>query len=272
MQIRGCGVAVLFLLGTLFCSIPVSAQESTIILAHRGGAFEFEENTMEGFRACYDQGIRGFETDIRMTKDGALVILHDDSLDRTHTGTGPVEEKTAAELKEIRTKKKGQTFLFLEEFLEYFNDKPGVYIELEMKTSNKKLYSDDRVQEYCRKLYQTVESLRPEGSTYVYSSFDERPIRAIHHLDAKAPVSYIAGKPCSTEFIEKAKALGADRIACRLDGTSRTAVLEAHQAGLKVNGWPGRSSQDYLLALGLGIDVHCTDIPLEILKWKKRLE
>src|SRR5690606_40894459 len=101
------------------------------------------ENTMEAFRACYEKGIRGFETDIRMTKDGVLVILHDDSLDRTYNASGAVESKMAAELKDV-VSKKGQRFLFLDEFLDYFADKPGVYIELEMKVSNKALYPDER--------------------------------------------------------------------------------------------------------------------------------
>src|SRR5690606_12024867 len=121
-------------------------NQSPLILAHCGGAHEFEENTMEGFEACYERGIRGFETDIRMTKDGVLVLLHDDSLDRTHNASGPVEEKVASELNDVQTKK-GQTFLLLEDFLKYFHHKPGVYIELEMKTSNEKLYPDDRIAE-----------------------------------------------------------------------------------------------------------------------------
>lgn len=241
-----------------------------IILAHRGGAYEFEENTLEGFRACYERGIRGFETDVRMTKDGVLVILHDDSLDRTHNATGAVEQKTAAELKDVATKK-GQKLLFFDEFLGYFADKPGVYIELEMKTRTKTLYPDDRIDDYCRKLHSAAEARKAAGSTYVYSSFDERPLKAMHALDARAPLSLIASKPCSADFIERAKAVGADRIACQLNGTSRAAVLEARKNGLLVNGWPGRSVQDYYLALGLGIDVHCTDIPTVIQAAKEKL-
>ncbi|MFN3152297.1 glycerophosphodiester phosphodiesterase [Bremerella sp.] len=245
--------------------------QGPIILAHRGGAYEFEENTMEAFRACYERGIRGFETDVRMTKDGVLVILHDDSLDRTHNATGPVEQKTADELQDVVTKK-GQKMLFLDELLDYFADKPGVYIELEMKISNKKLYPDSVIDDYCKKLYSAAEARKHEDSTYVYSSFDERPLKAIHALDAKAPMSLIASKPCSAEFIERAKQLGADRIACQLKGTSREDIEQAHKSGLGVNCWPGRAAEDYLLTRGLGADVHCTDIPTVIQGVKEKLE
>lgn len=277
MTLRPWIVCLLLAWGVLPASNRADAQSGLpaqdtgpIILAHRGGTHEFEENTLEGFRACYERGIRGFETDIRMTKDGVLVILHDDSLDRTHNGSGAVEHKTAAELRKVTTKK-GQRLLFLDEFLDYFADKPGVYIELEMKTSNKTLYPDDRIADYCRKLYSAAQPRRADGSTYIYTSFDERPLKAIHALDAKAPMSLIAGKPCSTEFIQRAKAVGADRIACQLNGTSRAAVQEARKNGLRVNGWPGRSVQDYYLALGLGLDVHCTDIPTVIQGAKEKL-
>lgn len=266
-----CAGLLVTMAGWLWGIAPAAAREpGPIILAHRGGAHEFEENTLEGFRACYERGIRGFETDIRMTRDGALVILHDDSLDRTHNATGPVEQRTVAELEGVATRK-GQRLLFLDEFLTDFADKPDVYIELEMKTSNKTLYPDDRVAEYCRKLHAAAEARKAKGSTYVYSSFDERPLKAIHALDAKAPMSLIAGKPCSPEFIKRAKELGADRIACQLAGTSRTAVQEAHKNNLQVNCWPGRSPQDYHLALGLGVDVHCTDIPIVIQGVKEKL-
>ncbi len=248
-----------------------SAQEKGLLYAHRGGAHEFEENTMEGFRGCYEQGLRGFETDIRMTKDGELVILHDDSLDRTHNATGPVEHKTAAELREVTTKK-GQSFLFLDELLAYLEDKPGIYLELEMKTSNKQLYPDDRLPEYCRKLHEAVQKRQPKGSLYYFTSFDERPLRIVKDLDSKANLLLITGGPCNAEIVKRAKELGANRIGCRMEGTTRAAVREAQKAGLAVNGWPGHSIQDYHLAVGLGCDAICSDIPLAVQAFRRKSE
>lgn len=265
--------ATIFLavLGCVVLGQPVVAQESgPLIMAHRGGAHELEENTMDAFRTCYEKGIRGFETDIRMTKDGVLVILHDDSLDRTHKASGAVESKTAAELKDVVTRK-GQPFLFLEEFLDYFADKPGVYIELEMKTSNKSLYPDHRVREICTLLHQAAEARKPRESIYVYTSFDDRPLAEIRNIDENAQTLLTAGKPLSEEFIQKARSLRVNYIGCQLSGTSRTMVREAQQEGFKVNCWPGHSIEDYYLALGLGVNVHCTDIPLAVLKVKEKL-
>ncbi len=261
------------LLAGLAFATNCSAEEPTqlpLILAHRGGAYEFEENTMEGFEACYERGIRGFETDIRMTKDGVLVLLHDDSLDRTHNASGPVEEKTADELKGVRTNK-GQAFLLLEDYLKYFQNKPGVYLELEMKTSNKNLYPDTRIAEYCDKLYAMASKYKPANSDYLFTSFDERPLVVMRTLDANWPIAIIASQPLSLEFIERANRLHATHIACQISGTSRKWVQEAQKLGYKINGWPGHGVEDYHLAIGLGLDVACTDIPLAIQRYKEKL-
>ncbi len=248
-----------------------AAQEKGLLFAHRGGSYEFDENTLLAFRSCYEKGLRGFETDVRMTKDGQLVILHDDTLDRTYNATGAVEHKTADQLRAITTKK-GQPFLFLEELLAYFDDKPGVYLEFEMKTSNKELYPDARLEEYCRKLLAAVQSRQPEGSFYVCTSFDQRPLRIIKGLDPAADLLLITGGPCCPEIVEQAQSMGIKRIGCRMEETSRAAVTAAQKAGLLVTGWPGHTIQDYHLAVGLGVDAICTDIPIAVQAWKAKTE
>jgi Glycerophosphoryl diester phosphodiesterase len=272
MAIRSLSIFGLVLLGIVQLSALAFAQKPPLILAHRGGMEEFEENTLGAFRSSYEKGIRGFEVDIRMTNDGVLVILHDDTLDRTHDGTGSVELKTANELRSLKTKKFGESFLFLDEFLDYFHDKPGVYIELEMKTGKRDHYPDERIEEYCQKLHTAASAKKHPDSTYVFSSFDDRPLRVLRKMDASAPLSLIVSRPCSKELIDRAKEVGADRIACQLAGSSRNAVREAQKAGLMVNGWPGRSVQDYLLARGLGVDIHCTDFPIQMLSVQERLK
>lgn len=247
------------------------AQEKGLLYAHRGGAHEFEENTLSAFRACFEKGIRGFETDIRMTKDGVLVVLHDDSLNRTHDATGPVEHKTAEELKQIKTKK-GEPFLFLDELLQYLADKPGLYLELEMKTNNKKLYPDERVVEFCKKLHTAAKAWEPKESFYYFTSFDERPVTQIRQIDENARIIYITGGPCTPEFVQKAKDLKVNRIACKMEGTSRAAIREAQKAGFPVNGWPGHTLQDYHLAVGLGVDAICSDIPIQVLEYLQKTQ
>lgn len=76
-----------------------------IISCHRGGPVAgFPENAIETFANSVKLHPTIIECDAALTKDSALVMMHDDRLDRTSTGTGPIGEKTLAELKDIRLK------------------------------------------------------------------------------------------------------------------------------------------------------------------------
>jgi len=246
------------------------AQEKGLVFAHRGGAKEFDENTLAAFRGSYEKGLRGFETDVRMTRDGELVILHDDKMDRAYAGTGSVEAATAAELRPVKTKKTAQPFMFLDDLLTYFADKPRVYLEFEMKTGNTNLYSEARLEAYCKKLHDTVMARRPEGSFYVFTSFDQRPLKIMKRLDPQADILLITGGACSNEFVQAAIKLGAKRVGCRVDLTTRAQVRAAQKAGLRVSCWPGHTVEDYELGMALGVDALCTDIPVKVMAWKNR--
>src|SRR5215208_4237927 len=68
------------------------------IIAHRGGSLEAPENTLASFKHAVDVGAKFVELDVQMSSDGVLVIIHDETLDRTTTGSGPVANLTFDEL------------------------------------------------------------------------------------------------------------------------------------------------------------------------------
>lgn len=69
------------------------------VIAHRGACFEAPENTMSAFKAAFDLGADGFETDVQVTKDGIPVIQHNYSIDWNSDGKGMVSEMTLEELR-----------------------------------------------------------------------------------------------------------------------------------------------------------------------------
>ena len=69
--------------------------------AHRGASARAPENTLEAFRLAAENGAGGLETDVHMTRDGHVVAIHDDTVDRTTDGSGLVREVTLAELKSL---------------------------------------------------------------------------------------------------------------------------------------------------------------------------
>ncbi|MCR4673955.1 MAG: glycerophosphodiester phosphodiesterase [Lachnospiraceae bacterium] len=70
-----------------------------LVLAHRGASGYAPENTMEAFKKAIELGADGFELDIQMTKDGEIVVIHDEKIDRTSDGKGWVKDYTLEELR-----------------------------------------------------------------------------------------------------------------------------------------------------------------------------
>ncbi|MCL2531760.1 MAG: hypothetical protein FWE40_06355 [Oscillospiraceae bacterium] len=69
-----------------------------LIIAHRGANLEAPENTLPAFERALAHGVHGFENDVHITADGVLVVIHDDTIDRTSNGTGLVCEMTYDQL------------------------------------------------------------------------------------------------------------------------------------------------------------------------------
>ena len=74
------------------------------VWAHRGASAYAPENTMEAFKLAVEMNTDGIETDVHMTKDGVLVLMHDEKVDRTTNGTGYIKDYTYEELYQINAK------------------------------------------------------------------------------------------------------------------------------------------------------------------------
>lgn len=109
------------------------------VAAHRGWSAKYPENTMEAFRAAAALHVDQIETDVHMTKDGQLVLLHDDTVDRTTNGSGHVHDFTLAELEKLDAGKtrgmEGQGYRIptLAEFVEFLKTLPTMTLNLELK-------------------------------------------------------------------------------------------------------------------------------------------
>ncbi|MBQ9138347.1 MAG: glycerophosphodiester phosphodiesterase [Alistipes sp.] len=257
---------------TLFFAVAFAfsafAQNKTAIevLGHRGGLLEAEENTMIAFETAYSKGVRSFETDVRMTADNELIISHDDSLVRT-CGLDVNVENTMSETLVTYTTLKGNPILFVEDLTIFFGQRKINYIEWEMKSNN---YSYEQLKLYCDKLYHTVMPSKPKKAIYVFSSFDERAIEMMKTLHPDAECMFISNTPMNEQLVRKAQSLGVKRVGARLTTTTRKDMENAHKHGLIVNLWPGKSVEDFLLAVALGSDIACTDLPQEVVKFGKK--
>lgn len=107
-----------------------------IIFAHRGASAHAPENTLSSFALAQAEGADAIELDAKLTADGAVVVLHDPTLERTTNGTGRLAEHTLAEVRALDAGSsfsegfRGERIPLLEEVLEAFGRK--VYINVEL--------------------------------------------------------------------------------------------------------------------------------------------
>lgn len=115
-------------------------MKRSLNIAHRGFSGSYPENTMLAFRKAVEVGSDGIETDLHITKDGVIVICHDETIDRTTNGNGFIKDYNYEELRSfdagIKFSKEfeGERIPSLDEFLDYVKDK-NLLINLELKNN-----------------------------------------------------------------------------------------------------------------------------------------
>jgi len=242
------------------------AQEREIrMYAHRGGGkIESDENTLSAFKRSYDAGIKGYETDVRLSKDGVVVISHDNTFQRTCGDPRHVEDLTSDEIRKIRTKQ-GNPILFLQDLVEWYKEKGDVsYLEIEFKTALEGEYSDEKMKELMDKVYAELAPLCDEKHHIYFTSFDVRTIRYAKERYPDFERIVIDGNPLDKAFLDICSELEVKRIGAAIYGLSRTMVRKAHESGFKVNVWPGEKIDDSLLGVYLEADGLCSDIPVAV--------
>ena len=139
------------------------SKKNIYVAAHRGDSAYYPENTMAAFRAAIEEGVDQIELDVRVTRDGELVVIHDATVDRTTNGTGKVCDKTLGELKALDAGyKKGEEFkgekipTFVE-FLELVKDHPTMTIDVELKEYPTTPGNETRAYEVCDRILALID-------------------------------------------------------------------------------------------------------------------
>lgn len=115
-----------------------------LVIGHRGIPFLAPENTLAGALLAYEHGATMIESDIHLSRDGEVIIHHDDSLERTTTGTGTLKDLTAAELKALKANRQfpeqypDAVIPTLRDYLEAFRDLDVVHV-IEIKSADPEL-------------------------------------------------------------------------------------------------------------------------------------
>lgn len=163
------------------------------IWAHRGCSQRYPENTLLAFeKAAELDGLTGIELDIQLTRDGEIVVIHDERVDRTTEGIGYVRDYTLAELKKLHIyadENQSQTIPAMKEVFDLLRErmKNGLRLNIELKNS---------VLSYAGMEEKIVELVRQYDfqKNIVYSSFHALSLEKLREIDEQAEIGILDTK------------------------------------------------------------------------------
>ena len=252
-------------------------EMKTKVWAHRGASAYAPENTLEAFLLAAEQGADGVELDVQLTKDGEMVVVHDEEIDRVSDGSGFVKDYTLAELKTLNFNKTHPEYQdvkipTLREVYEAL--KPtGMTINVELKTGIF-WYKDLE-----KKVLELTKEMEMEDRV-IYSSFNHYSIAKILELDPKASTGILYADVIY-DVVNYAKKIGTEALHPATFHVQMADFLQQYvESDLAVHGWTvndkaeierlmeagvdcikieGRAKSAYYAAIVTGAYRHCID-------------
>ena len=162
----------------------------SLIYGHRGASGHAPENTLEAFRLAMDMGADGFELDVHMSLDGELVVIHDETVDRTTGGTGLVRELTLEQLKTLDASNgmdayRGAKIPTLGEVFDLIRDTRHI-VNVEVKTDE---WFYPQIEEKCLALAKE----KGVEDRVIYSSFNHYTLMKLRQLKPDAKLGMLFG-------------------------------------------------------------------------------
>jgi glycerophosphoryl diester phosphodiesterase len=233
-------------------------QKKPLVIAHRGDPLAKPQNTASAFLSAAQYDIDMIETDINMTRDGKLVVIHDQEIDHVSNGSGKVMDFTLSQLKGfdygswMGADFAGEGILTIEEFIELVTDKvPALNIEIK----NGPIYYEGIEQ----KLVDAIKKFDIRDRVII-SSFDHHAIKQIKELDGHITTAILfSGR--LIDPITPAKLAGADGIHPEFRWVTGETVTAAGEAGLFVNVWTVDGDENIQLMRDIGVTGIISNFP-----------
>ena len=218
-------------------------------LAHRGYSAYYPENTMIAFKKAYERGFDGVETDVHMTKDGQLVLIHDEKIDRTSNGQGYIQDYTLAELRQFNFAYQFDGIHFiptLKELLSFIQGKDFI-VNLGIKTD--KIHYP-HIEE---KIITMVEEMGVQDQI-LYSSFWLDSVLKVKELRPSVYVGYLM----EFQYKKKREALRKHHIQAfhpRYNYVNEERVKDLKKDHIQIATWTVPNIKTYKRLKELGVDI-----------------
>ncbi|MFE5484917.1 glycerophosphodiester phosphodiesterase [Streptomyces sp. NPDC056527] len=216
---------------------------SFLTIGHRGVMGVEPENTLRSFVRAEQAGMDVIELDLHLSKDGALVVMHDADVGRTTDGSGAIAEKTLAELRELDAGG-GERVPVFEEVLDAVRSP----LQAEIKDVAA-----------ARALAEVMKRRDLVGRVEVLSFHDEA-LAEVSRLVPGVRTALVADL-WDADVVDRAKAVGAGALVLNIRHLTLETVERAHGEGLRVIGWVVNTQDHLRLVRALELDGATTDYP-----------
>ncbi|MFD7876505.1 glycerophosphodiester phosphodiesterase [Streptomyces sp. NPDC059766] len=214
-----------------------------LTIGHRGVMGVEPENTLRSFVAAQQAGLDVIELDLHLSKDGALVVMHDADVDRTTDGCGPIAEMTLGELRGLDAGR-GERIPVFEEVL----DAVRTPLQAEIKDVAA-----------ARALAEVMTRLDLLGRVEV-SSFHDEAITEIARLVPGVRTALVASR-YDVDIVRRAVDAGASTVCLNIRRLTLEIVERAREADLRIIGWVVNTQDHLRLVRALQLDGATTDYP-----------
>lgn len=221
-------------------------QKRPLRIGHRGAAGHAPENTLASVRKAIAFGVDLVEVDVRRSRDGRLVLMHDETVDRTTDGKGKVATRSLADLQALDAGK-GERIPTLEELLELAEGRVGLMLEIK----------EAGIAEL------TVKLVRKTGfsGTVVYASFLHKELPAVRKADSEAATLALFGRRLPKDPVAAAARVGVSHVGLLFTTATAQRVTALHRAGLQVFVYTVNEPRDMQAMRRLGVDGIISDFP-----------
>ena len=233
-----------------------------VVLAHRGASAYAPENTLASFYKAIDLGAQGIETDLQKTKDGVIILFHDNVLDKKSDKKGAIVDYTWAELREadvgswFSPKYKGERLITFEQFVIFFGRR-GLIFDFELKS----LFTESEIREIIRLIDEYDARKKTTITSFVFDN-----LKTTRDVDTNVRIGYVLNKKIDDDVIRQLESIDGRQVCPRAELITPDQVKLAHHHGLEVNAWGIQNVEVMNNMLTLGVDRIIIDFPDKLIE------
>jgi glycerophosphoryl diester phosphodiesterase len=225
-------------------------MKKPLVVGHRGAASYEPENTLKSFDKAVSLGVGAIEFDVHLSSDGEVVVIHDETVDRTTNGKGAVKDMSFDRLRKLDAGE-GEQIPSLQEVIDLYKDKALMLIELKAEGTAKPVVDILNKSEAWDKV--------------IVISFLHDLVKEVKQLDKRIKTGVLfVGRPINANRL--AKDVKADALVMLYKTVDKRIVREAHKEGLKVFIWNIDDKSEVKEYVKLGVDAISSNKPDIVIK------